>query len=128
MVFDASASVYTYDVHDDGESDSKIDLAFDIIRKARLLQVVDSVTTFFCDATKSNSLRISAGHVLLDFANEAQRARCRSLLNNLVSNRIKGILLKLLWPDKLSVAELTNLLIPRKELILDSYKSGADAL
>ncbi len=109
------------DVLMDGESDSKIDLAFDIIRKARLLQIVDSVVTFFCDSTKSLSSRISAGYVLLEFANEAQKERCRSLLDSSIPNRIKGMLLKLLWPNKLSATELINLLIPRRESILDSY-------
>ena len=105
----------------DSRSESKIDVAFDIVREARLLQVMDSVVAFFCDSTKSDNSRIAAGYVLLEFANKEQRKMCRCLLNTSISNRVKGLLLKLLWPKNLSTKELVSLLTPRRELILDSY-------
>lgn len=105
----------------DSRSESKIDLAFDIVREARLLQVIDSVVAFFCDSTKSDNSRIAAGYVLLEFANKEQRKMCRCLLNTSMSNWVKGLLLKLLWPNDLSSKELVSLLTPRRELTLDSY-------
>lgn len=109
------------DVLKNSLSESVVDTAIDIIRRARLLPMVDMLVDFFCDQLKDISLRESAGYVLIGLATVEQRKRCRVLLFKDMSDRMKGLLLRLLWPDFLSVKELIPMLTPESDNVLDAY-------
>lgn len=105
----------------DSQSYAEIDTAIDIVRQTRLVQMGDPLAEFFCDPSKDESLRISAGYVLRDLANDNQREKCRALLSKAMSTRLKGIALALLWPKHMTAAELIPLLEPNADGMFDSY-------
>ncbi len=105
----------------DSQSYAEIDTAIDIVRQARLVQMGDPLAEFFCDPSKDESLRISAGYALRDLANDNQREKCRALLSEGMSTRLKGIALALLWPEHMTAAELIPLLEPHADGVFDSY-------
>lgn len=105
----------------DSQSDAELDTAIDIVQRARLAQMGDSLVEFFCDSSKDTSLRISAGYVLLDLSNDEQREKCRPLLSADLPRRLKGVVLSLLWPSHMTAKELIPLLEPEDDGIFDSY-------
>lgn len=106
----------------EGQSQAEIDTAIDIVQRARLLQMVDPLVEFFCNPSKDESLRISAGYVLLDLANDKQRDKCRLILANALPKRLKGVMLSLLWPKHMTSEELIPLLEPNADGVFDSYE------
>lgn len=104
-----------------GQSKEIIDTAIDIARRARLLQTVDALVDFFCDDMKDVSLRESVGYALLDLSNAQQRQKCREVLPNLSTRRLKGLALRLLWPEFMTVDELMPLLDNGEEGVFDAY-------
>ena len=105
-----------------GQTEEVVDTAIDIACRARLVPMVDALVDFFCDSGKDLSLRISAGYALLDLANIDQRKRCRAVLSTKMPQRLKGLVLRLLWPDNMTVQELIPLLTPEDDGVLDSYE------
>ncbi len=106
----------------DSQCYEEIDTAIDIVRRARLVQMGDSLAEFFCNPSKDDSLRISAGHVLLELANDNQRKKCRALLSEAMPKRLKGIALSLLWPKHMTSVELIPMLEPNTDGVFDSYE------
>ena len=104
-----------------GQSEEVVDTAIDIARRARLSSMVDALVDFFCDGTRDLSLRISAGYALLDLATSAQRKKCRAVLSARMSQRLKGVALRLLWPNNMTLQELVPLLTPEEDDVLDPY-------
>ena len=105
-----------------GQTEEVVDTAIDIARRAHLVPMVDALVDFFCDSRKDLSLRISAGYALLDLANIDQRKKCRAVLSAKMPQRLKGLALRLLWPDNMIVQELVPLLTPEDDGVLDSYE------
>ena len=105
-----------------GQTEEVVDTAIDIARRAHLVPMVDALVDFFCDSRKDLSLRISAGYALLDLANIDQRKKCRAVLSAKMPQRLKGLALRLLWPDNMTVQELVPLLTPEDDGVLDSYE------
>ena len=98
-----------------GQTEEVVDTAIDIARRAHLVPMVDALVDFFCDSRKDLSLRISAGYALLDLANIDQRKKCRAVLSTKMPQRLKGLALRLLWPDNMTVQELVPLLTPEDD-------------
>lgn len=105
-----------------GDSTATVDTAIDIVRRARILPMVDALVDFFIDDSKDISLRVNAGYALVELANNAQRKRCRAVLSQSMPKRLKGVALRLLWPDCMTAKELTPLLTPGEDHVLDSYE------
>ena len=104
------------------QSEMLVDTAIDIVRRARALPMVDALVEFFCDESKSMDLRVSAGYALIHLANAQQRKKCRSVVSASLPKRLKGVVLRLLWPDFMTVDELVPLLSPGEDNVLDSYE------
>ena len=103
-------------------SEAVLDTAIDIIRRARVVQMVDSLVEFFCDDAKDISLRVSVGYALLDLADSDQRAKCRTLLSRAMPKRLKGLILRLLWPNHMTGRELIPFLTPSEDGVFDVYE------
>lgn len=104
-------------------SDVVVDTAMDIIRRARLVEVADLLVDVFCDATRNRLLRISAGCALIELANKTQRKKCKKVLRESMDNRLKSLVLRMTWPDFLSVEELLPLLGEQHEEQADSFSN-----
>ena len=104
-------------------SDVVVDTAMDIIRRARLVEIADLLVDVFCDETRNRSLRISAGCALLELGNKAQRKKCKKVLREPMDNRLKSLVLRMTWPDLMSVEELLPLLGGRHEERADSFSN-----
>ena len=109
------------DVLRNGRSATVVDTAIDIVQRARVPAMVDALVEFFCDATKEMSLRVNAGYVLRELADERQRKKCRTALAPDLPNRMKGVLLNLLWPRHLTAKELVPMLSGETDGGLDSF-------
>ncbi len=105
-----------------GGSVATVDTAIDIVRRARLQPMVDALVDFFCDDSNDISLRVNAGYALRDLANKDQLKKCRAVLSSLMPQRVKGIALRLLWPDCMTAKELVPLLTPGEDFVLDAYE------
>ena len=110
------------DALEHSQSDAAIDTAIDIAQRARHPSMVDALVEFFCNETKVNAWRESAGFALLDLANDQQRQKCRSLLAKPLSRRMLGILLHLLWPKHMTTEELLPRLVLDEDDSLDAYE------
>lgn len=110
------------DALEHSQSDAVIDTAIDIVQRARHPSMIDALAEFFCNETKGNALRESAGLALLDLANDRQRQKCRVLLEKPLSRRMQGIVLHLLWPTHMSAEELMPRLALDEEDSLDPYE------
>lgn len=109
------------DVLRNGRSETVVDTAIDIVQRARVPAMVDALAGFFCDGTKEMSLRVSAGYVLRELADESQRKKCRTALAPDLPNRMKGVLLHLLWPWHITAKELVPMLTGEMDGGLDAF-------
>lgn len=105
------------------QSDEVLDTAIDIARRARVLPMIDALVELFCDESRSMDLRVSAGYVLIQLANAEQRRMCRSVISASLPKRLKGVVLRLLWPDYMTVDELVPLLSAEEDNVYDAYES-----
>lgn len=97
------------------------DTAIDIIRQARMISAADLLVGMFCDESLELGLRKSAGYALLELANKAQRTKCKQVLKGDRVNQLKGIVLRMTWPDLMSVDELIPLLSTKHGHVADSF-------
>ena len=81
------------------QSDEVLDTAIDIARHARALPMIDALVELLCNESRSMNLRVSAGYVLFQLANAEQRKKCRSVISASLPKHLKGVVLRLLWPD-----------------------------
>ena len=102
-------------------SETVVDTAIDMIRRARLVSVADMLVDIFCDESRRLSLRKSAGYALIELANKRQRLKCKSVLTGPMVQDLKGIVARMTWPDSLSVDELIPLLQAQKGEDFDSF-------
>ena len=107
----------------DAKSETVMDTAIDIIRRARLMPVSDLLVEMFCDEALGLSLRKSAGYALVELADKKQRSRCKKVLRGPRVNQLKGIVLRMAWPDQMSVEELIPLLCHKSGSVADSFFS-----
>ncbi len=105
------------------KSETVMDTAIDIIRRARLVSVSDMLVEMFCDEALDLSLRKSAGYALVELADKKQRSRCKRVLQGPRVNQLKGIVLRMVWPDQMSVEELIPLLCHKNGNVADSFFS-----
>lgn len=103
------------------KSEVIVDTAIDIIRRARLTSVSDLLVEMFCDESMGLSLRKSAGYALIELADKRQRSSCKKVLLGSMVNQLKGILLRMTWPDLMSVEELIPLLGTNGSKVTDSF-------
>ena len=100
-----------------------LDVAVDIIRRARLMSVSDLLVEMFCDETLNLSLRKRVGYALVELADKKQRSRCKKVLQGPMVNQLKGIVLRMAWPDQMSVEEFIPLLCHKSGSVTDSFFS-----
>lgn len=105
------------------KSEIVIDTAIDIIRRARIIADADLLLDIFCDESAALSLRKSAGYALLELADKAQRTRCKQALKGFKVNQLKGIVLRMAWPDLMTVNELIPLLSTKRGHVTDYFSS-----
>ena len=103
------------------KSEAVLDTAIDIIRRARLISVTGLLVEMFCDECLDLSLRKSAGYALIELGDKRQRSRCKKVLHGPRVNQLKGIVLRMAWPDLMSVEELIPLLGTKSGKVTDSF-------
>lgn len=103
------------------------DLAIDIAEACKISELQDDLVEIALNSSQSIYLRVSASKAISTIGNKDAKLKLKPLafenLSEDQDDRLKGYLLRALWPDCLTIGELFQILTPpKKRLFFGSYQ------